>query len=136
MSFFFQIKLKPSIPVGCYCKTRKCDSINITSLQKLEVNQLDSENPWIEVGQHMFSHSITIINLTTAKCMRFLSVFDHHISLRVLSKQHLLFLLLQKRFESTSSLHPGIEVMFIFNWTSFLQTSVCYHPEAFRVLCE
>lgn len=68
---------------------------------------------------------------------RLFSVSDHRISLRVLSKEHLIFLiLLHKRFVSACSNHPSTYVTLIFEWTPGLQTSVRYHPEAFRVLGE
>lgn len=66
---------------------------------------------------------------------QFLSVFDHHISLRVLSKKHLL--LLQQGF-ATHSWHPRVDVSLILKWTPFLctGTSMRHYSEAFRVLGE
>lgn len=62
------------------------------------------------------------------------SVFNHYISLRVLSKQHLFILFLRQRFVSTH--HSSADVTLIFERTPGVQTSVCDHPEPFRVLSE
>lgn len=67
---------------------------------------------------------------------QFLSVFDHQISLRVLSKKHLLLFLLQQGFSTAHSWHPRVDVTLILKWTPFLCISMRHHSEAFRVLGE
>lgn len=66
------------------------------------------------------------------------SVFDDKVSLRVLSKEHLMVVILHQRSGRNTSHTPGCSghVALIFERTSHLQTSVRDHPEALRVLGE